>query len=369
LRRVAANRRNILFISQNRSWGGSETWWQKLALEARGRGFRATVVAHFYPENRRYLNHLAAHGVSVHQMLPDSDACLEGVIRHERVTVVHANLGYPLGLLAECELACRSGIPLVVVEHLVSDDFHLSAVDPRSDRKRRVYDCASRVVYVSERNRRVMRPWLSEPHKSCVIKNGVDLSLFKPGRFRDGTSARAVCVGRLETWHKGQDLLLHVVAELLARGCRLTLDLVGDGPSRSEILELSDRLGISARLRLLGQLDNVQEILAESDIFILLSRREGTPIAVAEALACGLPCVVTDVGGNAELVTDGVNGFVVPPENIEAAVERLQELVEKAALRRAMGLEAAAFARQQLDWRVVVDRMFSIYDDLTTGNP
>src|SRR4051812_13106358 len=66
LRRVAANRRNILFISQNRSWGGSETWWYRLALEARGRGFRASILARFYPDNRRYLNDLAAHGVRVH---------------------------------------------------------------------------------------------------------------------------------------------------------------------------------------------------------------------------------------------------------------------------------------------------------------
>src|SRR5581483_4113978 len=146
---------------------------------------------------------------------------------------------------------------------------------------------------------------------------GVDLDLFvrapRPDR-PDGLALRLLTVGRLH-WEKGFEYALQALPLLRRAGLRLEYTIIGadQGALNSVRLAIRD-FGLEDVVTLAGHLPRrrVRDALAAADIFLLPSLSEGSPIAVMEAMAMGLPVVVTDVGGNRELVADGVHGYVVP---------------------------------------------------------
>jgi glycosyltransferase involved in cell wall biosynthesis len=117
-----------------------------------------------------------------------------------------------------------------------------------------------------------------------------------------------------------------------------TLELVGDGPDRKKIQNLAAELGIAGRIDFAGQRLDIPERLAEADVFVLISKWEGFPRSILEAMRAGLPVIASDVGGCGESVTEGVTGYLVPKEDVEALRRRLAELLASEETRRRMGL-------------------------------
>lgn len=114
----------------------------------------------------------------------------------------------------------------------------------------------------------------------------------------------------------------HVLVEAFAETARCLpaarLMFAGDGPLRAELEAQVNRLGLGQSVRFLGVRKDVRDLLAAADVYVLSSEREGLSMSVLEAMRAGRACVVTDVGGNAEAVAEGVNGLVVPPSNPKA---------------------------------------------------
>ena len=175
----------------------------------------------------------------------------------------------------------------------------------------------------------------ARPDQLYVAPVGVNLSVFvaQPHRPRPpGLALRLVSVGRLH-WVKGYEYTLEAVRELRDEGVRVAYTIVGldEGAETSMRLAIQD-FGLSGVVELRGHLppEGVRDVLAASDVFVLSSVSEGTSIATVEAMAMGLPVVVTDVGQTSQIVQDGVHGFVVPSRspftlaaaNREASVER-----------------------------------------------
>lgn len=349
-------RKRVLFLSANPSWGGSEESWFRLAGSAAAYGWDASVVARLYDASERHLAVLRGAGVRTHAF-PDNGG-LAALLERERPDVVHASLGQPLGLLGECEQVVATGVPLVLVEHLIADDYSLADGDD-GRRKAAVYRDAARIVYVAERNRRTLSSWVGDKRRTAVVTHGIDLTRFTPAPFREHAKPlRAVCVARLAMRHKGLDTLIETAA--LAAGA-VEIDLIGDGPARDELVALAESRGVPFRLR--GAVRDVAAALHDYDAFVLLSRYEGKPTAIAEAMASGLPCVVTDVGGQPEIVRDGVSGFVVPPDDAEAAAARLRVLAGEPRLRSRMRENGIAIAHRELDWTDTERAFFAIYDE------
>ena len=115
------------------------------------------------------------------------------------------------------------------------------------------------------------------------------------------------------------------------------LILIGDGALLEASRDQAEQLGIRDRVRWTGALDDVSEHLRNADIFTLPSRWESLPLSIIEAMAAGLPVVATDVGGVAELVTDGHTGVLVPPRDVDALAASLDRLLADRQLRADMG--------------------------------
>jgi glycosyltransferase involved in cell wall biosynthesis len=117
-------------------------------------------------------------------------------------------------------------------------------------------------------------------------------------------------------------------------------------------------------MKFLGPSRDVFSALKQSDIFCLLSRNEGFSNAVLEAMACGLPCVVTDVGGNREAISEGQTGFLVPSEDAEAAAARILTLIENPECAKQMGQRGRATVQEKFTTDAMVTRLVSLYHGL-----
>lgn len=138
---------------------------------------------------------------------------------------------------------------------------------------------------------------------------------------------------------------------------------VGQGPLEAAMSQMKDRLGLGDRFQFLGYRNDVAQILRASDLFVLGSVHEGYPVALMEAVSAGLPCVVTDVGGNPDAVLNGVNGIVVPPTDPQSLAEAVIELVTNPRLRSSMAKRAQRLG-PRFDIRRAVDRQESVYQSL-----
>jgi glycosyltransferase involved in cell wall biosynthesis len=147
--------------------------------------------------------------------------------------------------------------------------------------------------------------------------------------------------GRLSE-EKGVDLLLEAAAGL--RNNHPTKDfitwVIGEGSEKGKLLEMTRSLGLEELVRFMGFQEHVAEFLAASDIFVLPSRQEAMSMVLLEALANGLPSIVTGVGENTAVVQNGEQGFVIPPNSAEALRTALERLLNDVDLRDEMSQKA-----------------------------
>lgn len=175
--------------------------------------------------------------------------------------------------------------------------------------------------------------------KVHVARLGVDVNRFAPAiRSESHDPLRIVCVGRLvET--KGQAVLLDAVAQLRGEGIPVSLQLIGDGPSRNALRELAQKHQIESHVTFAGAVnpEAIVDLLRSSEAFVLPSFAEGIPVALMEAMAMELPCVTTFVNGIPELIEDNVDGLIVPPADVAALAQAIGKLAADPNLRLRLG--------------------------------
>lgn len=135
-----------------------------------------------------------------------------------------------------------------------------------------------------------------------------------------------IFVGRL-TRIKQPEQFVQVLARVAKLYPSVRGVMVGGGPEREKLERLAFELGVRDNVALFGQRDDVNELLADAKVYLLTSRSEGLSIALAEAMGCGAVPVVADVGELGDLVESGVNGFLIPPNDVEAYASRVVELL------------------------------------------
>jgi len=169
--------------------------------------------------------------------------------------------------------------------------------------------------------------------KTITIHNGVSTTIFAPSRTADGETVRArlgigpedfllLCAARLAE-EKGIDILLRAVSRVVRQGISCKCVIIGDGPLKEKLLHQMNSLGLWDYVHFEGFQEDVRPYLQVASALILTSHLEGLPLSVLEAMACGVPCIVTNVGGSAEVVKDQVVGLVIPPASVEAAADAI----------------------------------------------
>jgi glycosyltransferase involved in cell wall biosynthesis len=186
-----------------------------------------------------------------------------------------------------------------------------------------------------------------------TIHNGVSVSEFVPSE-NDRVAIRArlrvrpdefllVCPARLSQ-QKGIDILLQAMARVVRDGIRYKSVIVGEGPLRNQLEEQARELGLAGHVFFEAFQEDVRPYLQAASTFILTSHREGLPLSILEAMASGLPCIVTDVGGNAEAITHQVHGLVVRPGSVDGVANAISYLATHPQERAQMSRMARATA-------------------------
>jgi len=374
--------KSVLFVTRSFEYGGAEKHLIAL-INSFGRSpvklsmFCLQEDFHFYT---RRLNQNGTHQVDIKCML-QLDACrgLKSTIawlralRHARPDAVVFVYGSFWALPWHVSIAAwLAGIPRrFAIAHLApppppakARSFRRTMYSMRRIRHllgvRLASLCYTTIISVSTAVRdALIRDYNYPSSRVVTVHNGVFVSEFSRNDGR-GLTVRTsigctpeefllVCVARLNE-HKRIDILLSALARLLREGVRVKCVIVGDGPLRSQLVEQARTLKLSGYVVFEGFKEDIYPYLQAANAFVLTSSKEGFALAILEAMACGLPCVVTNVGGNAEAITDKVHGLLVSPESVNEVADAISYLINHPEERARMSELAKRRARDSFRW-------------------
>ncbi len=372
-----ARKRKIFYLLDSLNIGGTETQAVELARRMDPAKYDVTLAC--LRKAGPLLERLNGSSVNVVEFHPkggiDSPrglyqlARMVAFLRRGKFDVVHAHdlwsnmIGVVAGKLA--------GVPVIVTSQrdLSHDAWY------KSNRKkwlRRAQSASSAVLT----NAKMIREGLVhdeglDPQKVRVIHNGVDLD-----RFRAAPGARArlfprmeraklvVLVGNMHTDVKGHPTLIAAAPGIGSRCPQARFALVGDGEMRSEFEQAAEAAGVKASFLFLGRRNDVADILAACDVAVLPSAAEGMPNAVLEYMAAGLPVVASGVGGNLEVIEDGVTGLLVPPGDAVALGNAVARVLEDDVLGHRLADNAREMVEQKFSFERLTREVGELYEEL-----
>ncbi len=381
------SRRRLVLLSPSTEDGGVEVYLRTLARGAIERGYSVVVYLPDRPaiiEVREDLERLGAdcRVLSIGLKAPrglrqaalgflgdfakTAGALLRSGAGGAMIMLPHPDVS-PGAVLATALLRRRS----LAVAHLAPPDLAFSGA------RRLIYGLARRSgqvwVAVSRDNRRVLAAALGWDEGAVpVIYNGVRVPSDTDERARAAARARwrsalgledaariVLSVARLNV-QKGHDVMLDGIASVVARHRDAWWVWAGEGPERDVLARRAAEAGVSDRVRMLGHLSDVSELMLASDLLVFPSRYEGLGIAVLEAHMAELPVVASDAGPLPEIVRDGVDGLLVPVANADALAEATSWALSNPELMRRMAAAGRRRTAAEFSERGMVERTLGL---------
>jgi len=344
---------DVLLISPDGPYG------EKL----RGLGLRWEAL----PMERRSLNLLRESALLLH---------LVRLFRREQPTVVH---GFTIKCAVYGSLAAKmAGIP-ARINAVAGMGYVFTSDQLKAWLLRPIVRGLLRLALGGEQARLILqnsddvklfrRASLVDPaHIRLIRGSGVDCAKFaltSPRKVHDG-STRVLLASRM-LWDKGVGEYIAALRQLRAKGFVVHAMLAGtpDPGNPASIPEETLRHWVAEGLvTWLGHVDDMGALFGAVDIVVLPSYREGLPRSLVEAAACALPLITTDVPGCREVVSDGVDGLLVPVRDGDAIAQAIRKLLEDPAWARRLGEAARTKARNYFDERIVIERTLGVYEEL-----
>jgi len=213
----------------------------------------------------------------------------------------------------------------------------------------------------------VIQQYRISGRKIPVILNGIDVSRYalsdeeksKPRPFT------VINVASFNKW-KNQMLLLHSFYKVILQYPDVRLIFVGEGAERERVRHETEVLGIADKVLFTGITDHVETFLKKADVFVLSSTFEGLPLSILEAYAAGLPVISTNVGGVRDILEDGVNGFLVPPNDETAMANAIRRVYENPKLREKMSCVNRLKANE-FDIKRITEQYIELYFSIWRG--
>jgi L-malate glycosyltransferase len=316
-------------------WGGSEFLWTMTAAEAIAQGHQVdcstydwalTVPqiqqlgiqgAHLYPRPRspsrsiytRLKNKIRRLGLPIAQPVSDFQAIFD---RKPDVICISQGASYDIGFdFAEnlYDSLQKYSIPYIFVCQFNSD---LSPLDDTSrERVLKAFQGASKVLFVAQQNYQLAEHHLaSKILNAAIIQNPVNIQDIALVPFPESNTIAFASVARLDVSFKGQDILFKVLSQFQWRERNWKLNLYGTGKDRKYLETLAEYYQIGDRVHFAGHVSDISAVWKENHILLMPSRAEGCPLSLVEASICGRPAVVSNVGDNAQCVSELETGFI-----------------------------------------------------------
>jgi len=373
---ISAKLIKIGYVVSSLNYGGVEKYVVDLVNRIDRRCFEPIIFS-FKPDGP--LKTQLKRGVKIHELqkgkgndfvLPVKMARL---FRKEEIDIIHSNNWSTFAESAAARWIAFTPAMLHAQHGLEMNDTEAFLKMKRYKRnmmRRTLTYFTDQIVTVSNATKKfVCDEWKTPEKKVKTIYNGVDfISLTSPFNLRkkvrknlgiDEDDLVIGSVGRLMKV-KNYPSLIKAFASLSVKNPNLKLMLIGDGPEKEYLTALIKGFYLDDKAMLLGHRSDVRELLVAMDIFILPSFSEGISISLLEAMAASLPVVVTEVGGNPEVIENNISGIIVPPDDSEVLANVMWQLVNQTVRRQNLGVHA----RNRVEKKFNLNRCVKEYEDL-----
>lgn len=363
----------VAFISTNdfAPWGGSEELWSQAAIRMANEGFTVAVnIKGWEPEAKQVKKIESSNCIVVRRWnyrskfrrLADKfykPIGVYGFLDEFNPKLVVISQGMHIQGLDWMEACLERNIPFVTVVQAAAENFWPS--DELCQRLSKVYAAAVKCFFVSKANLNLTAKQLAVELKNAkVIANPfkVPYEINIPWPV-DNNILKLACVARLDPVAKGQDLLFEVFQNDKWRNRPIEISLFGSGDNQSSLLSLKKLWNID-KINFAGFVNQVESIWTTHHALVLPSRYEGLSLALVEAMLCGRPAIVTNIGGNSEIIEDNVSGFIATAPQVEC----LDEALERAWHKRIAWYEMGQVAANQVKKVIPSDPIGLFVDDL-----
>lgn len=354
--------RKYLFIATNEwtNWGGSELLWSSAAERLVRRGEEVRVSVCEFSKPVREIQLVRSAGCQIIYRRPPSFISRqirrifprpEYMLTHVRsagdgVDLVVISQGHNADGLEWMEAVRAAGYKYAVIAQ--SAVVYWWPDDDRAERLAESYEKASAAYFVSQSNLDLSRRQFACPLRNAkVVRNpfNVRYDACPPWPVEPREGLALACVGRLEVISKGHDLLLEVLSLPHWRKRKVRVSLIGKGINERGLRHMVEDLKLTS-VEFAGHQNDIEAVWRKHHALVLPSRFEGMPLVVVEAMLCGRPCIATDVGGNRELIRDGINGFLAKAATMELLDEAMNRAWDNRNRLVEMGRTAATDVRQ-----------------------
>ena len=329
----------IAFISTMHGWpwGGSEELWTRTATQLKRTGHDVQASVGYWPKLSEKFTTLARQGIRLqtHASLQAGPVQLriwnklsrknrrsKEWLRRFNPDLVVISQGHNSGGFGWAKVCRQAAIPYAIIVHCNSEHWWFQE---QLDEAVESYTAARKIFVVSHKNLDLLRLQVGKPLLNTeVVRNPYNVSPDCPPVWPDERGGlRLACVARMDPAAKGQDLLLQAFGRPDWRNRPVELNFFGTGPDERALRRIAEMLPL-ANVYFRGHVNDVRSIWEQNHLLVLPSRYEGLPLALVEAMWCGRPAVVTDVGGNAELCVDDETGFVAKAATVSSFADALE---------------------------------------------
>lgn len=353
--------RKIVFIAANDSapWGGSEVLWSEAAEKFARCGVQVKVSVKDWGKPVKQVEHLRSVGCRiVRRKMSFLNRLSRRLFSHYEACNHVRSLGAGADLVVVSQgtngdglkwmkaLKCK-GYRYAVIAQCAAERFWPTDQDAESLAEH--YESACAAYFVSEANLALSRrQFVTSLLNGRVIRNpfNVRYDARPPWPGDASNELLLACVGRLDTAHKGQDLLIEAMSLPHWRCRNVRVTLFGTGVNERRLRVMVDKLNLASIIKFAGFVNDIEKVWSMNHALVLPSRYEGLPLAVVEAMLCERACIVTDVAGNREMVRDGINGFLAKAPTVELLDEAMNRAWDSRQKLLDMGQTAAHDVRQ-----------------------
>ena len=352
--------KTICFFNTTKSWGGGEKWHLETCTHMANQGYTVFFITNKNSELYKKLehskiNHVGLNITNLSFINPITLYKVFKILKKNRVDTILINLSRDLkiaGLTSKLAKVSRiiyrrgSAIPIknsilnrYYFKHIVTDILANSKATKKT---------------VLKNNR-----FLFPKEKIKIIYNGIDVDEFNAKPFSTIYKKQSkeeiviTSLGRLEV-EKNHTFLISVSKELKKRNVPHKILIGGDGSLKTELIQLSKENGVENHVKFFGFISNPKDILHSGDLFMLPSLWEGFGYVLAEAGLCKKPVIAFDTTSIPEIIDNGINGYVVEPNNVNAVADKIVLLKKEAHLRKKLGETGYDLAIQNFDNRKIL---------------
>jgi glycosyltransferase involved in cell wall biosynthesis len=364
----------VLILVTTLTFGGAETQVVRLATELKARGWAVAVVCLVAPV--AYVQQLNKRGIDVHSLdmprgVPDFRAVfrLRSLIRRLQPEILHCHMFHANILGRIVRLFCQ--IPtLICTAHNLRETSEKGGPTWHKEALYRMTDCLTdkTTIICKAAFDRYVRVGAVPVKKLQMIPNGIDTEIFSPSDERRRAARRLLGIEATFVWLAVGRLVkqkdypnLFRALQQLHRDDYILL-IAGNGPLEGELRAECTQRGLDGRVRFVGTSEDIVDLYNAADAFVMSSEFEGLSAALLEASAMGLPSVVTNVGGNSEVVADKVTGYLVQPGNPDQLSVAMKTLMDASPERRQVLSSAARRSCcENYRFESIADRWVALY--------